>query len=563
MHSGKIAVLTLLVFLCTGAFSAEIENSTAMQTVRAHVLIEGQGSITGSLNGTEAKIEILSFRDTEYQKIILLEETLEINGKQVRAEPKEDEFGNRYALFKVKSVGSFTYKIDAVIETDAMLPELQDYSLSNKIGEFPEFLKPSENIESNHETIRTMALNTFDSNSLLETIADVTQWTYDNIEYDLNFYPETYSAISTLGTRKGVCDEFAVVAAAMLRAKGIPTRIVTGLTFNPEKHLGWNNHAWLQAYSPNSGWISLDPTFGEAGVVDGTHMQRGVFSDPAESSISKASAVQTASIDIEEKQASVELQSSQKFGKVFTIETEKIVMPTNKWHELKAGVANGIEGNVIGWISLVLPADFTAQENKKILLFGPGEEKEISWQIRVDKELKKNEYLSGQYRIIALGDEAEESLKVLPGTTGLKEEADIELASLIPIIQEGLLIVNIELENIGARDATATITVEGNEQEITVPGFESKKASVSIESIENKGYAVTIKGDGIDYETTITVQEGKPLPEQPPAQIQGQYQPVTQAIDLQGIFTIETGIMAAIGIGIAAIVLLLKELLSR
>ena len=562
MHSGKIAVLALLVFLCTSAFSVEIENSTAMQTVRAHVLIEGQGSITGSLNGTEAKIEILSFRDTEYQKIISLEETLEINGRQVLAEPKEDEFGNRYALFKVKSTGSFTYKIDAVIETDAMLPELQDYSLSDKIGEFPEFLKPSKNIESDHETIRTMALNTFAGDSMLETIADVTQWTYDNIEYDLNFYPETYSAISTLGTGKGVCDEFAVVAAAMLRAKGIPTRIATGLTFNPEKQLGWNNHAWLQAYSPNSGWISLDPTFGEAGVVDGTHMQRGVFSDPAESNISKVTAVQTAAIGIEEKQASVELQSSQKFGKVFAIEMEKIVMPANKWHELKAGIANGIEGNVIGWISLVLPADFTAQENKKILLFGPGEEKEISWQIRVDKELKKNEYLSGQYRIIVLGDETGESLKVLPGT-GLKEEADIELTSLIPIIREGLLAVNIELENIGAKDATATITVEGNKQEITVPGFESKKASVSVESTENKGYAVSIKGDGIDYETTITVQEGRPLPEQPEAQIQGQDQPVTQAINLQGIITIETAMMAAIGLGIAAIVLLLKELLSR
>jgi transglutaminase-like putative cysteine protease len=563
----KITMLAVLVLLCASSpFAAEIENSSSVQSVLARVLIEGQGNISGSLNGNEAKIEILSFTDTEWQRVISLEETLEIGGRRIAAEPMEDEFGNRYVLFRAKSTGAFTYKIDALIETNAELPKLRDYSLSEKIAQYPEFLEPSENIESNHETIRTMALNTFGGDSLLETIAGVTQWTYDNIEYDLGFYPETYSALSTLASKKGVCDEFAVVAAAMLRAKGIPTRVATGLTFNPKEGMGWNSHAWLQAFDPNTGWISLDPTFGEAGVVDGTHIQRGVFKDPANSSISRATAVQTAAISIYEKQANVEVRESQKFGKVFAIEAGKITMPASQWHELKTKFSNTTDGIVIGWAGLVLPADFVSQGNKRILLFQAGEEKELPWQIRIDKELKKNEYLSGHYRLMALGDELQESLKVVPGT-GIDENANLELLSIVPIVKDGLLLLDISLENTGAENGNATISVEGQEQGLEVPGFGTATAKISVKGQENKAYAISIKGDGIDYETTITLQEGVPLPQQPQGQPQGQPAGQQTGDQLQGylrqFFTLETGILAAIVIGIAAIVLLLKELLSK
>ncbi len=559
-----IAILIFLIF-CSSAFGIEIENSSTVQSVTAKITIEGTGTITGNLQGREAEIEVLSFNEGYGQKVLSLSEVLEINGKTINGIGKEDELGNRYALFKIGEIGNFSYKIEALIETDAMPPVIEDIDLSQEITEFEEFLQPSENIESNHESIRTFVFNTFDSSSWLETIVEVTQWTYDNMEYDLKYFPETYSAVSTLKERKGVCDEFAVLAASMLRAKGIPVKVVTGLSFNPKEGQKWNNHAWLQAFNPNSGWISLDPTFGEAGTVDGTHIVRGFFQDPAESNVSKATVVQTASISMSEKDVVVETIAFKPFSEIFSIQAKKETIPTNKWYEIGITAKNMVNGNVIGWFSIGLPEEFVILEKKKILLFEEGEEKEIVWNVRIDKELKENEYLTGTYKIVSLGGETQKEIKILPGTE-FQEEAEIVIGNIIPIVENNSLVVDIELENIGAEQGIVEITLEEISKSIEINGFETIEVVIKIPEAKNKTYSLTVKGPGVEFETEIELYEGKPLPaEQPLATTDNQaIGPLNQSnFDFSGLLTIETGIIAGIIIGIAIIALLLKELLSK
>ncbi len=558
-----IVIFIFLIF-CSNTFGIDIENSSTVQSVTVRITIEGSGTISGNLQGSEAKIEVLSFNEGNGQKILSLSELLEINGKTINSIEKKDELGNRYALFEVGETGDYSYKIEALIETDAMPPVIKDFDLSQEITKFEEFLQPSENIESNHESIRTFAFNTFDSSSWLETIVDVTQWTYDNMEYDLSYFPETYSAISTLKEQKGVCDEFAVLAAAMLRAKGIPVKVITGLSFNPKEEQKWNNHAWLQAYNPNSGWISLDPTFGEAGTVDGTHIARGFFKDPAESSVSKATIVQTASITLSEKDMVVETTAFKPFSGIFSIKAEKENMPANKWHEIKITAKNMVNGDVIGWFSIGLPAGFTALEKKKIILFKEGEEKEIVWDVRIDKELKEIHYLLGTYKIVSLGGQTEKELKVLPGTN-FQEEAEIVIGNIIPIVENNNLVVDIELENRGAEQAIVKITLGKISESIDINGFETAEITIRIPEVEDKVYTLTVKGPGLEFETEIELYEGKPLPVEKPETTDNQIKsPLNQTtLDFSGIFTIETGIVAGIIIGIAIIALLLKELLSK
>jgi len=271
----KAFLLALVVLLFSTCLAADIDNSAAIQSVKARVTIEGDGEITGSLKGTPAKFEVLSFRRSQVQEIVSLREELEINRKLIRPERTYDQWGNSYALFRIDETGKFKYVVEAVIETDSFFPQLLDYNLAGEITDFPEFAGPTENIESNHESIRTLALNRFEGESWLNTVLDITQWTNSSVEYDLGYFPETYTALETLETRKGVCDEYAGLAAALLRAKGIPTRLATGITYSPDQGVGWNGHAWLESFNPNTGWIALDPTFGEAGLVDGTHILRG------------------------------------------------------------------------------------------------------------------------------------------------------------------------------------------------------------------------------------------------------------------------------------------------
>lgn len=66
-----------------------------------------------------------------------------------------------------------------------------------------------------------------------------------------------------LKRRSGSCSEFTHVFCALCRATGIPTRMV-GASIMPAKRRppftdrGW--HRWPEAYLPDQGWVSFDPT---------------------------------------------------------------------------------------------------------------------------------------------------------------------------------------------------------------------------------------------------------------------------------------------------------------
>jgi transglutaminase-like putative cysteine protease len=64
----------------------------------------------------------------------------------------------------------------------------------------------------------------------------------------------------------GVCQDFAHLAAACLRAMGLPCRYVSGyLATDPppgqERMIGVDaSHAWAAVRFPDGGWVGFDPT---------------------------------------------------------------------------------------------------------------------------------------------------------------------------------------------------------------------------------------------------------------------------------------------------------------
>ena len=75
------------------------------------------------------------------------------------------------------------------------------------------------------------------------------------------------SATEVLRTRRGDCNEHAVLVAALARAVGIPARVVAGLVLT-EGGLAW--HAWNELWV--GGWVSADAVFAEF-PVDATHVK--------------------------------------------------------------------------------------------------------------------------------------------------------------------------------------------------------------------------------------------------------------------------------------------------
>jgi transglutaminase-like putative cysteine protease len=111
---------------------------------------------------------------------------------------------------------------------------------------------------------------------LLAALIDLT----GRIHREFRFAPEA-TDLSTpitrvLEERSGVCQDFAHLMIAGLRALGLPARYVSGylLTEPPPGQLRLAgadaSHAWVQAHTPEAGWVDLDPTNGM--VVDAEHI---------------------------------------------------------------------------------------------------------------------------------------------------------------------------------------------------------------------------------------------------------------------------------------------------
>ncbi len=70
-----------------------------------------------------------------------------------------------------------------------------------------------------------------------------------------------------LEAKRGHCEYFASAMVLLLRAQGIPARLVTGFYGAEQSYWeeGWivrqsNAHAWVEAFLPVAGWTTFDPT---------------------------------------------------------------------------------------------------------------------------------------------------------------------------------------------------------------------------------------------------------------------------------------------------------------
>jgi hypothetical protein len=98
----------------------------------------------------------------------------------------------------------------------------------------------------------------------------VTSYLQQNFTYGYDFpFESTDTALEEFLTKRppAHCEFFATAAALMLREQGVPTRYVNGFVLQ-EKSLDGSYyvvrlkhaHAWIEAYIPEEGWVTYDPT---------------------------------------------------------------------------------------------------------------------------------------------------------------------------------------------------------------------------------------------------------------------------------------------------------------
>ena len=157
--------------------------------------------------------------------------------------------GDGHYIFRVaKNISESKYAMIHTVECDVTLKD-----------EFQPFLRPSDysNYSAQSECVRKAAQLAETCSSALEVVSAVYDFVCGNVKYDYE-KAETVSSgylpdvDETLRTKKGICFDYASLAAAMLRSQGIPTKIIFGYV-EPDNVY----HAWNMFYTKESGWVTV------------------------------------------------------------------------------------------------------------------------------------------------------------------------------------------------------------------------------------------------------------------------------------------------------------------
>ena len=145
------------------------------------------------------------------------------------------------------------------IKSKSESPRYSKYKYPVNQKGFLEFLRSGPFITSDSESIQKQA------NSLVgqekdayKIVKTMEKWVSNAItqkDFSVNFA----NADKIMKTRQGDCTEHSILLASLLRAAGIPSKVVIGLIYTdvPEHSFGY--HMWVKAYIGT--WINLDPSF--------------------------------------------------------------------------------------------------------------------------------------------------------------------------------------------------------------------------------------------------------------------------------------------------------------
>ncbi|MBN1663617.1 MAG: transglutaminase domain-containing protein [Deltaproteobacteria bacterium] len=149
------------------------------------------------------------------------------------------------------------------IHTDAPFPP----------GKFDEnlkyYLKATEQVQVDHPQIQELAARlTKGAKTQFDAVQQTISWVVDHVHYVTP--PVRYDALYALESGKGNCQNYSHLSAALLRAVGIPVRIVNGVTLNQPYDIAWQKgvltfkmgqgrHSWIEVWFPDLDWVPFDP----------------------------------------------------------------------------------------------------------------------------------------------------------------------------------------------------------------------------------------------------------------------------------------------------------------
>lgn len=189
-----------------------------------------------------------------------------------------DVFGNVSSYFHVTEPHrALTVTSHSIVEVDPPPPELYrggsaraPWEIARPVGPdgalAKEFTLDLASAEITDE-VRAYAAPSFTpGRPLIEVLQDLASRIFNDFTYRSGSTTVSTRVAEVLVAREGVCQDFARLAIACLRANGLAASYVSGyLATDPppgrERMVGVDaTHAWASVWTPQNQWLSLDPT---------------------------------------------------------------------------------------------------------------------------------------------------------------------------------------------------------------------------------------------------------------------------------------------------------------
>jgi transglutaminase-like putative cysteine protease len=204
------------------------------------------------------------------------ESQLDISPKPDNERNEIDHFGNRTTTVSVTAPHKkFVVTLSATVDVEQPAPPAPEDTLLwediAKIAidrpETAEFCLASPLAAPNLGIAEYAALSFPPDQPILAGLLDLNTRIYTDMKYRSGVTHTGTTAAQVLKTKSGVCQDYAHLMIAALRALGLPARYISGyLRTYPvdgkERHRGADqSHAWASAWIGDAhGWVDFDPT---------------------------------------------------------------------------------------------------------------------------------------------------------------------------------------------------------------------------------------------------------------------------------------------------------------
>ena len=188
-------------------------------------------------------------------------------------EEYEDKRGNqvikvtwhnpRSSIKTIISLIAFNKTILEPLNTNSVFP------IDNVPSDVRPYLTATKQVPSKNPQITAKARElTSGARTEFDAVQRILTWVIDHLHYVLT--PSSYEAMYSFNSGKGNCQNYSHLASALMRAVGIPARIVNGITLKKPYNIdiggrtmtlkmAEGRHSWIEVYFSDLGWVPLDP----------------------------------------------------------------------------------------------------------------------------------------------------------------------------------------------------------------------------------------------------------------------------------------------------------------